>query len=239
MALRRRASVIVPVLLILLGSLLLAPATALAGGRGHRGFAGRQFGGHHFRGHQFSHHHFAGAQGKFVFGGSDFFSDRLNGLPFGRCCFKKSFGHNPFFFSPIVPYAVDSSPVVYAPPPVIYAPTVIAASPEPAPAPVAYAPVAGVGTVSVAPAPEPMPRVVEHPTGRYELRGDGVTTSYTWVWIPNPPPGPPEAVAPAQGQAGERPPARRTQVYKWTDAQGVEHWTDRRPDDSEEPRPPA
>src|SRR2546427_5342754 len=41
--------------------------------------------------------------------------------------------------------------------------------------------------VAPAPAPPPMPSVVEYPHGRYELRGDGVTAPYAWVWIPNPP----------------------------------------------------
>src|SRR5262245_59025954 len=34
------------------------------------------------------------------------------------------------------------------------------------------------------------------PRGRYELRGDGVTTPYVWAWIPNPPPPPPPAAPP-------------------------------------------
>jgi hypothetical protein len=28
-------------------------------------------------------------------------------------------------------------------------------------------------------------RVVHYPHGRYELRGDGVSVPYVWVWIPN------------------------------------------------------
>jgi len=44
----------------------------------------------------------------------------------------------------------------------------------------------------VTPLPPPsVPTVVQYPHGRYELRGDGVTTQYQWVWIPNPPPPPP------------------------------------------------
>ncbi|MFQ5792614.1 MAG: hypothetical protein ACE5JI_19250 [Acidobacteriota bacterium] len=39
--------------------------------------------------------------------------------------------------------------------------------------------------------PPPQPSVIYYPHGRYELRGDGVTTAYQWVWIPNPPPPPP------------------------------------------------
>jgi len=45
-------------------------------------------------------------------------------------------------------------------------------------------------TVFVQPSPPPAPRVVYYPHGRYELRGDGITAAYQWVWIPNPPPPP-------------------------------------------------
>ena len=41
------------------------------------------------------------------------------------------------------------------------------------------------------PPPPSLPTVVQYPHGRYELRGDGWTTAYHWVWIPNPPPPPP------------------------------------------------
>src|SRR5437867_2419595 len=78
------------------------------------------------------------------------------------------------------------------------------------------------------PAPPPMPSVVQYPHGRYELRGDGTTVPYTWVWIPNPPPPPPPAGAPPAPPAMEEPaPERHSQLYRWTDAQGVAHWTDR------------
>src|SRR5262249_25636077 len=90
--------------------------------------------------------------------------------------------------------------------------------------PVSYAP-PPTSTVSVAPAPPsspPPPNVVEFSSGRYELRGDGVTTPYTWVWIPNPPTSPPPAAGPSSGRA-----TRAGQLYRWTDAQGVVYWTDR------------
>lgn len=54
--------------------------------------------------------------------------------------------------------------------------------------------------VLMVPAPPPppaSPAVVHYPHGRYELRGDGVTTPYQWVWIPNPPPPPPPPPAPS------------------------------------------
>lgn len=51
--------------------------------------------------------------------------------------------------------------------------------------------------VMITPPPPPaVPTVVQYPHGRYELRGDGVTTQYYWVWIPNPPPPPPAAPPP-------------------------------------------
>jgi hypothetical protein len=66
--------------------------------------------------------------------------------------------------------------------------------------------------------------VVEYPEGRYELRGDGVSTPYSWVWIPNPPPAPP-ASAPSPS-SGERLPPRRSQLYRFVDEHGVLHLTD-------------
>ena len=130
------------------------------------------------------------------------------------------------FFRPFVPFGVITSPVViYAPPPVVYS----------AP-PTSYDSPPIVGNVAVAPASAPMPTVVQYPEGRYELRGDGVTTAYTWVWIPNPPPPPPPAaptVEPPAAPPAEAPapreesPARPSQLYRWTDERDVVHWTDR------------
>jgi hypothetical protein len=53
------------------------------------------------------------------------------------------------------------------------------------------------GAVVVSPAE----RVMTYPEGRYELRGDGRTTPYYWVWIPAgatppaPPPLPPTSLS--------------------------------------------
>ena len=84
-------------------------------------------------------------------------------------------------------------------------------------------------TVSVA----PTPGVIEYSTGRYELRGDGISMPYTWVWIPNPPPPPPaaaplaQAPGPPSAPPGATPsPARQRPLYRWTDAQGTVYWTD-------------
>jgi hypothetical protein len=78
------------------------------------------------------------------------------------------------------------------------------------------------------------PSVIEYSTGRYELRGDGISTPYVWVWIPNPPPPPASApewptatrAAPPPPPAGETPSPRRSQLYRWVDEQGVVHLTD-------------
>jgi hypothetical protein len=47
---------------------------------------------------------------------------------------------------------------------------------------------------SVAPTPPPViRREVVYAHGRHVLLGDGVTTAYQWVWVPNPPAGSPPA----------------------------------------------
>ncbi len=118
----------------------------------------------------------------------------------------------------VLPPGYSESPVYYdAPvepsviydPPALYTPPVAAALPS-------------------APAPPPMPNAVQYPTGRYELRGDGLTTPYTWVWIPNPPPPPPTAPPEVGALSPPDPsPARHSQVYRWTDEEGILHLTDR------------
>jgi len=163
-------------------------------------------------------HHHRGFHGGAVFVGRPFFPHH-------------HFFHRHFFFGsgfvgPFVPFGVVAAPVVvysspavvYTPPPVVYAP------------PVAYAPppVASYSSPAPAPAPPPMPTVIQYPHGRYELRGDGMTTPYTWVWIPNPPPPPaPPATPPAEPQTGPMPSPTRGQLYSWTDGQGVTIWTNR------------
>ena len=86
-------------------------------------------------------------------------------------------------------------------------------------------------TLSLSPPYPPMPSVVEFPTGRYELRGDGRTEQYHWVWIPKPPTAPPaEPSSPAPPAPVSPPsdpgPTRHTPVYRWTDEQGTVHLTD-------------
>jgi len=111
------------------------------------------------------------------------------------------------------PPAISVSPVIYLSPTVYVSPSVV--SPQPAPA-------------AAAPAAR-SPSVVEHPTGRYELRGDGVATPYTWVWIPNPPPAPPAAPpsSPGEPRAGPAASATRSRIYRWTDDEGTTFWTNR------------
>jgi hypothetical protein len=62
---------------------------------------------------------------------------------------------------------------VYGAPPVVYAPP-----------PATYAP---------APPPPAVNREVVYAHGRHVLLGDGMTTAYRWVWVPNPPTGAPPA----------------------------------------------
>jgi hypothetical protein len=82
----------------------------------------------------------------------------------------------------------------------------------------------GWSTISIGSGPPPMPSVIPYPNGRYVLRGDGFTSPYQWVWIPNPPPAPPAAppdtpqpAVPAASQGGR--------LYRWVDDQGVVHFT--------------
>jgi hypothetical protein len=101
----------------------------------------------------------------------------------------------------VLAHTVPYRPVVVAPPPVHYAP----APTYYAPAPTYYAPptystpppVARPAYAAAAPAPA---NVVRYSHGRYVLHGDGVTTAYQWVWIPNPPPPPPPPGRPTSYQ---------------------------------------
>jgi hypothetical protein len=141
-------------------------------------------------------------------------------------------GFGPHRFAPrrFVPFGVVIAPpiAVYSSAPDFYTPPPYYGSPVYSPAvtvpPTVYSSPAYAPPPPTPPAPPP-PRIVEYPTGRYELRGDGIGTPYTWVWIPNPPSSPPPpAGAPTSGDA---PPTSRSQVYSWVDDQGVTHWTNR------------
>src|SRR5262249_51967355 len=100
-----------------------------------------------------------------------------------------------------------------------------------APPPVAPPPAAYRSVMIAPPPPPPQPSVVEYPTGRYELQGDGMTAPFRWVWVPAvpppppaPPPGPPIYAPPPGG--GTSSPAPRSQLYRWIDEEGVVHLTD-------------
>jgi hypothetical protein len=125
----------------------------------------------------------------------------------------------PFYTSPVETASpvVSAAPVVTASPVIYVSPTVYVSTPSvpSLPDPAAVAP----------PAAPPLPTVVEHPTGRYELRGDGVGTPYVWVWIPNPPPAPPPSRE--EKPAALPAPGGGSQTYRWTDEEGTTFWTNR------------
>jgi hypothetical protein len=223
----------------LLVGLMLAPTTALAGrSHGGRGGGGRGHGGHHGgRPHGVGHHHHhKGHHHNGLINTTDGFRNTTNGFHNGfhhkghrfghgfvsSCCAGVVYGPPAYYYPPAISYGVD-----YAPPPVY--PVSYQAAPV-----YTAAPMVGTGSVTITPAP---PSVVEYPPyGRYELRGDGVTTAYTWVWIPNPPPAPPPAAPappaapPAVAPPTAPPPASdtpRPRLYRWTDDLGVTHWTNR------------
>jgi hypothetical protein len=155
--------------------------------------------------------------------------------PFSWESSESRFRHHAFArhrFLPVLPtiVIVTAPPVAYLTPPT-YEPTEYYDAPG----------IAASGSEAYAPpfpaAPAP-PSVVEYPTGRYELRGDGEASPYTWVWVPKPPPppaAPPETPPPAPPEVRADPPARpiETQgsgsesndLYRWTDDTGVTHWT--------------
>jgi hypothetical protein len=94
-------------------------------------------------------------------------------------------------FAVLAPFLVLGAlaqPFVYAPPPAVYpAPATYASAPA---YPVAaYAP----AVRQTAPRPPAVTREVVYAQGRHVLLGDGVTSPYQWVWVPNPPAGAPPA----------------------------------------------
>ena len=218
----KRGLIALTVSLVLAGPALV-PAAATAG-RAH----GRTSGGHVTAGARPSGLHHGGIHhvgGIHHFGGIHHVAPRPH--PGG----PHHFTSRPFARR-VLPFGVIAAPVIYVPSPLLYGPPISydSASYDPSAAygpPASYGPPMG-GTISVAPSPPPptTPNVIEYPTGRYELRGDGLTTPYAWIWIPNPPPPPPTA-PPPDGSGSDAPaPSRHRQLYHWTDAEGVAHWTD-------------
>jgi len=84
----------------------------------------------------------------------------------------------------VAPPAVYAAPVYQAPPPVAYSPAPVYSAP-------AYSAPIYAQPASVPPPASARQQVVQYSTGRYVLQGDGVVAPYRWVWIPNPPAGPP------------------------------------------------
>ena len=125
-----------------------------------------------------------------------------------------------YFYWPTSFYAPPAdmpAPSVTVEPVVYVAPTIyvtVPAAPSPTP------------PVAVAPPPPPGPTVVEYGTGRYELRGDGLATPYTWVWVPSPPAAPPAVRT--DPPAAPAPSGDRTQIFRWTDDDGTEVWSNHR-----------
>jgi hypothetical protein len=146
--------------------------------------------------------------------------------------------HRPFVprVYPRFPY---SSPYVYGTgyyaPPAVYGSSLNYGSSPGYDPPLAYSAPLTPTPITTFVATPARPSVIEYPTGRYELRGDGISAPYVWVWIPNPPP-PPASVpdwptasrteAARPPGASEAPSPRRSQFYRWVDDQGVVHLTD-------------
>ena len=74
------------------------------------------------------------------------------------------------------------------------------------------------------PAPPPPPAVIPYPNGRYELRGPS-----RWEWVPSPSASP--SAVPSATPSSSRIPEPGAAVlsqyglYRWTDDNGVTHWT--------------
>ena len=217
-------------------SVPLLPAATLAGGRppSQRGF--NAHGGSPAHGGfqaipEFRPNGAFGSPGGFPFAARQVHHGRSARVSPGH--FSRQFPRHTFFPS------VPSTAFLYAPP-ALYGPSVDTSSPVVSVSPIIYAsPTVYVSPLIVSSEPAPvaappptapaLPSVVEHPTGRYELRGDGVATPYVWVWIPNPPLAPPAEPPPSPEEppAGSAPSASRTKTYQWTDEEGTTFWTNR------------
>jgi hypothetical protein len=121
---------------------------------------------------------FHGGHGSFHGGHGSFHHG--SGFHGRSCCWNRGFVGGvfvgtafwaPFYAYPYYPYAYPYPYSAYAPP--LYT------------APPAYQ--------SELYLSQPAPREVCYVGGCYHLEGDGMTTAYHWVWVPNVPEAPPEA----------------------------------------------
>jgi hypothetical protein len=79
--------------------------------------------------------------------------------------------------------------------------------------------------MDLGPRPPAAPAVIPYPSGRYELRGPS-----RWEWVPNnssPDVSLSPAAATPSSKKGESTPAGVTfhGLFRWTDENGVTHWT--------------
>jgi hypothetical protein len=219
------------VFLALLASVALLPMPALAqrggGGMGRGGggviagqttgggafVAGRGPGGTFVAGRGPNGRAFiAGQSGRFVHGRDGFHRHPFFNRGFGPVVVYGGPYYWPYYNWPYYDTSMYSQPLAYSSPPTYIVP---------------YAPPTD-STLSLSPPAPPTPSVVEFPTGRYELRGDGISEPYRWVWIPKPPSTPPaEPSSPGPPSSQDPGPTRHAPLYRWTDEQGTVHYTDR------------
>ena len=152
----------------LLLAFLATAEAAPRGGGGHGGGGGGHNSGGHGGGHRGGHHgghhgHWHGGRG---------------------CCWGGLYA-SPFFYPyyPYYPYYYGYPAYAYPPPVYTYT------SPPTYVQPVTSTPQVG-GYTSLD--TTPIQREVVYPHGKYVLYGDGVTQAWQWVWVPNPPPAPPQ-----------------------------------------------
>src|SRR5580765_4760793 len=166
----RKSVVALSLLAMVIG--LFSPAVVRADHRGQGG--ARPHGGRHVMGpgpgHVPQHRHFQHP-----------FAPR----PFRRSPFVSSYFYGTGYYSPPAFYGslgYDDGPSAGYDPPVAYAPPPVYARPPAYPPPPAYsaAPSVPFSTTTVAVAPT-RSGTIDFPTGRYELRGDGMSTPYAWV----------------------------------------------------------
>src|SRR5262249_51510826 len=215
----------------------VAPAQAFRGGRGGGPGMRSPIG------------HMCGPIGRIpIGGGAAFGGGPVGHKPFGPHGFASHhrFHHRRFPFGFVGVYAApwfaysapypfyDSTPYGYGlpyDPPAYYNPPAYYDSPAYYDPPAVSAPPRSRAvTIAPPPAPPPPPRPaqVQFPTGRYEMMGDGLRVPFRWVWIPNPPSSPPSFASPgAAPPPGDPPSTRRSELYRWTDEDGVLHMTDR------------